>query len=333
MAQEINLGGTIYISSKRAAEMTGYTQDYVGQLARGGHIVAQRISGLWYVVEQSLRDYKEKADQFKPEPPKHEPQQDMDASVSFDGKDYVSAQRAAKITGYHQDYVGQLARSGKILSRQVGNRWYVDREGIVEHKKHNDALLAAVPADSVGLQKVQPAQPVTPKEDLHFTYIPHEAPQMPISTKVAESEIIKPSTAPLETAEIPAEVEIAAAPMAEIYIEEPTIEAHEAPIEEKIEEVNEIPIRVIRPRVPAMPIREEQVIEEPKNGPKTTQVVLYTVIAATVLLGAASGFLYFSSGSNQAASAVVASDGLNTGNFAASFVRNLFSKELHYERQ
>ena len=136
MANEIDLGGTIYVSSKRAAEITGYTQDYVGQLARGGQILAQRISGLWYVVEQSLRDYKAKADEFRPEPPKPvHPMQDVETTVSFDGKDYISAQRGAKITGYHQDYVGQLARSGKILSRQIGNRWYVDREGLAEHKK------------------------------------------------------------------------------------------------------------------------------------------------------------------------------------------------------
>ena len=69
MAQEINLGGTIYISSKYAAEKTGYTQDYIGQLARGGSIEAKRVSGMWYILEESLRAYKEKADQFVPVPP------------------------------------------------------------------------------------------------------------------------------------------------------------------------------------------------------------------------------------------------------------------------
>ena len=108
MAQDIDLGGTIYISSKRAAEITGYTQDYIGQLARGGSIAAQRVSGLWYVVEESLKNYKTKADEFKPEPPKgFTSSVDLESAVSFDGKDYVSAQRAAKITGYPQEYVGQ----------------------------------------------------------------------------------------------------------------------------------------------------------------------------------------------------------------------------------
>ena len=71
--------------------------------------------------------------------------------VSFDGKDYISASRAAKITSYNQDYVGQLARSGKILSRQIGNRWYIEREGLLAHKKEKDGLLGSVQAESVGL--------------------------------------------------------------------------------------------------------------------------------------------------------------------------------------
>src|SRR5262245_59436630 len=141
MTQEIDLGGTIYVSSKRAAEISGYAQDYIGQLARSGQIDAKRISGLWYIQQDSLKSHKEKADQYVPVPPQRQSANpDLDASISFDGKDYVSAQRGAKITGYSNDYVGQLARSSKIVSRQVGNRWYVDREALIEHKRHNDSL-------------------------------------------------------------------------------------------------------------------------------------------------------------------------------------------------
>lgn len=172
MAQEINLGGTIYVSSKRAAEMTGYTQDYIGQLARSGSITAQRVSGLWYVVEESLRNYKTKADEFKPTPPppSSRTERQLESAISFDGKDYVSAQRAADITGYHPDYVGQLARTGKVLSRQVGTRWFVDREAVVEHKRHNDALLAAVQAESVGLMRQEEIIQEKPEQSLYFTY-------------------------------------------------------------------------------------------------------------------------------------------------------------------
>jgi len=143
--------GREYISSKRASELSGYAQDYIGQLARKGLIDAQRVGGLWFVSMASLTQYKSNADTYVPQPPEKKETQDPDSLVSFDGKDHISASRAAKITGYHPDYVGQLARSGAIISRQVGNRWYVDREAIVTHKQQKDKLLGAVQAQSVGL--------------------------------------------------------------------------------------------------------------------------------------------------------------------------------------
>ncbi len=204
MVHDINLGGTIYISSKRAAEITGYAQDYVGQLARAGSIEAKRVSGLWYVIEASLIKYKESADEYKPEPPSRDGAiQNPEVTVSFDGKDYISAHRASKITGYNQDYVGHLARSGQILSRQIGNRWYVDRESLLVHKNQKDSMLASVQSDSVGLEKVE--EPIieaqnTPQEadPTHFKYIPEENAPIPqltgsVSDSEAENQLFDPS--------------------------------------------------------------------------------------------------------------------------------------------
>lgn len=154
MSDEIFLEGKTYLSSKRAARETGYVQDYIGQLARKGLVDAQRVGGLWYVFPASLEAYKRNAEAFTPQPPKQTaPVQNAETIVSFDGKDYVSASKAAKLTGYHADYVGQLARAGKVLSRQVGNRWYVEREGLVAHKAEKDRLLAAVQSQASGLAK------------------------------------------------------------------------------------------------------------------------------------------------------------------------------------
>ena len=153
MAEQLTIGGKEYVSSKTAAVTTGYAQDYIGQLARAGLIDAQRVGGLWYVNVDSLRGYKEKSESCKPQQPIAQPAPELESIVSFDGKDYISASRASKITGYNQDYIGQLARSGKILSRQIGNRWYVERAGLLAHKKEKDGLLAAVQAESVGLKR------------------------------------------------------------------------------------------------------------------------------------------------------------------------------------
>lgn len=160
MSDELPVGDKTYVSSKRASEISGYAQDYIGQLARSGQIEATRTGGLWYVWMESLESYKNKSDEAKTVLPKDLKPQEKESEilVSFDGKDYISANRAAKITGYNQDYVGQLARSGKILSRQVGNRWYVDRVGILAHKQEKDALLANVQAAAVGIPRATPGE-------------------------------------------------------------------------------------------------------------------------------------------------------------------------------
>lgn len=53
----------------------------------------------------------------------------------FDGKVYLSTKRAGEITGYAKDYVGQLARGGKVDARLVGRNWYVHKESVLAHKK------------------------------------------------------------------------------------------------------------------------------------------------------------------------------------------------------
>ena len=185
MTQELVADGKTYISSKRASEMSGYAQDYIGQLARKQLIDARRIGGLWYVFLDSLTGYQKKASEYKPQPPsvRADANSAPDTVISFDGRDYLSASRAAAITGYHQDYVGQLARSGAILSRQVGNRWYVDRESILSHKSSKDALLAAVQSDSVGFSRARhDAAAPLPEEEAEMTYFSDSADLMPVTT-------------------------------------------------------------------------------------------------------------------------------------------------------
>ncbi|MCI0557122.1 MAG: hypothetical protein MN733_01400 [Nitrososphaera sp.] len=153
MPTDIQIDAKGYVSSKRASQVTGYTQDYIGQLARGAHIEARRVGGLWYVSLESLTAYKNKSDEFSPTAPVHTNSvAEADAIVTFAGKEYISANRASKISGYNQDYVGQLARVGKIMSRQVGNRWYVDKDALLAHRQEKDSLLGAVQAQSVGLE-------------------------------------------------------------------------------------------------------------------------------------------------------------------------------------
>lgn len=55
---ELTLQGKTYVSSKRAAEITGYVKDYVGQLCREGLVEAKMVGRSWYVLESSIREHR-----------------------------------------------------------------------------------------------------------------------------------------------------------------------------------------------------------------------------------------------------------------------------------
>lgn len=52
----------------------------------------------------------------------------------IEDKKYFSSKKAAQVTGYAKDYIGQLCREGRVESRQVGRNWYVLETAIMEHR-------------------------------------------------------------------------------------------------------------------------------------------------------------------------------------------------------
>ena len=62
-----------YISSKRAAKMTGYAKDYIGQLCREGRVPARLVGRSWDVLETAIKDHR-----FG----EHQAEQDIQADVS-----------------------------------------------------------------------------------------------------------------------------------------------------------------------------------------------------------------------------------------------------------
>ena len=55
---ELIIGGKTYLSSKRAAKVTGYAKDYVGQLCREGRVEAKLVGRSWYVYEPSIQEHR-----------------------------------------------------------------------------------------------------------------------------------------------------------------------------------------------------------------------------------------------------------------------------------
>lgn len=80
----------------------------------------------------------------------------MDELV-ISGRKYISSKRGAEITGYAKDYIGQLARGGKISATRVGRTWYVLEEALLKHKAGSeDASASPAPAAEILKQYKRP---------------------------------------------------------------------------------------------------------------------------------------------------------------------------------
>ncbi len=85
----------------------------------------------------------------------------MNSDLYFDGKQYISSSRAAKISGYVNDYIGQLCRDGKLECRMVGRSWYVSLQSLISHKNANGGNAKSRAKKAVpSLYKKEPFQEV-----------------------------------------------------------------------------------------------------------------------------------------------------------------------------
>ena len=64
MNGEVFLQGKRYLSSRLASEIFGYTNDYIGQLIRGGKLEGQKMGRTWFVSEDSLNRHKVSVSMF-----------------------------------------------------------------------------------------------------------------------------------------------------------------------------------------------------------------------------------------------------------------------------
>jgi len=55
---------TEWITTKEAAELTGYNQEYIRQMIRDGRIVAEKKGRDWWVDRASIEDYAEEMKQL-----------------------------------------------------------------------------------------------------------------------------------------------------------------------------------------------------------------------------------------------------------------------------
>ena len=81
----------------------------------------------------------------------------------IEDKKYISSKRAAKMTGYAKDYIGQLCREGRVPARLVGRSWYVLETAIQDHRfgttdiqsEENERITASEPTISTTLESTR----------------------------------------------------------------------------------------------------------------------------------------------------------------------------------
>lgn len=105
---------------------------------------------------------------------------------------YISSKRAAELTGYAKDYIGQLVRKGKLDAKRVGRSWYVSEAEIKAHAgmQEEQKQKIAERADSLrpASQRKLPVIPQTveyvlPKTWGDIKYFDDESQTYPISDK------------------------------------------------------------------------------------------------------------------------------------------------------
>lgn len=236
--------------------------------------------------------------------------------LTIEGKLYISSKRAAKVSGYAKDYIGQLCREGRVDSKLVGRSWYVYEPSIQEHRfndersKAHKKNVSSSPAthteekpiesvwerpeytseavetlpmldSEVKPEEVDPKEPETLSEmqsawQEWFT----EHKQEPNTRQEARQEVVEsPIVEEKEPQEVPVRMIVSdIAPMREV-------EAPQADFRERIYKETYVPVQKVAPQTAARK-------KKPRKSPlilKSALVAFIVVIASVTLI--ATGFI------------------------------------------
>lgn len=59
----------------------------------------------------------------------------MSIEMSKNGEEWLTVQEAAKLTGYHAEYLRLLIREGKIAARKFGPVWAINKSSLLTYLK------------------------------------------------------------------------------------------------------------------------------------------------------------------------------------------------------
>lgn len=99
----------------------------------------------------------------------------MNKPLILEHKTFVSAKRAAEVSGYASDYVGQLCRAGKLECKMVGRAWFITEESL---RRHQLSVLQNIQ------DEVSVSVPTQKKEDTFVFEVPVTAIEKPAPAEV-----------------------------------------------------------------------------------------------------------------------------------------------------
>lgn len=127
---EITIGDKVYISSKRAAKITGYAKDYVGQLCREGRVEARLVGRNWYVLESAIREHRFGAAESQDSAPAPEKIATEDRANTWQKPTYI-AESPSMVPELTQKPVQEPVSSPAIADMQSAWReWFSDKKAV-----------------------------------------------------------------------------------------------------------------------------------------------------------------------------------------------------------
>ncbi|MBU2330438.1 hypothetical protein KKG57_03155 [Patescibacteria group bacterium] len=167
--EEITIDDKIYVSSKRAAKITGYAKDYVGQLCREGRVVAKLVGRSWYVLEESIREHRFGAEKTVEEPVSVVSEEKTDVLHTWKTPQYA-AMEPVKVPDFVAKENPRPEANTAVSDMQAAwKEWFADK---------NQTAQKALPDG---------------KEDFRDEYLPveiEEEPQIPSNNDAEEEEVV-----------------------------------------------------------------------------------------------------------------------------------------------
>lgn len=225
---ELTIDGKTYISSKKAAEITGYAKDYVGQLCREGRIEARLVGRNWYVLESSVREHrfgKEAASPLKEEEPIVETQKEDPVAAAW-GESTYRAEETVFIPTLNQRNEAVIAEDiqpkANVLSdmQTAWLEWFSKKEQSMPASAEEPVASIAPEEVEAEIEEdvVVEAPEASPSDEEYETV--EETEEVPVTLHIASyepQEVLDLSTARIESEEKETEDE------EDDYVEEPIV--------------------------------------------------------------------------------------------------------------